>query len=837
MPGALGAAAANAYATSGSVRVDQQAYNWDGAPAPDPNTPPDGNLHVSIANGTTTAHGLIHINFSALPQNAQINDLNLVLTEDTSNVNDTASAQANQQPALEACVLTQPFTTSNTGAPYSCDKYPSVPADFDAAKGTWSMNLQALAATWDKIGNTGAAIVPVAESPNGAHQVPASTATWSITFIPSKTKASVDYSPGSASSSSFESAAGPAPAPALAGGVALAAPPPPVAVPPAPKTSTAAPSTQQGTSSQAPSGVVPLSKIETQKAWLAIAIALVLLAVLLVVGGAGLNLLRTGSLSLAGAGSALSAAWPQVATPAAVILMGAVLAGGFSGRLVTVAAPGSAIGAAGSGGTAAGGASGLPGSAGGAAGAGAAGSAGAAGATGAAGTAGAGGTTSSGGPLPVGVTPTTVRIGFFHSNNVNTINEANGIQGLNNVGNGDAQANAMVDWINKHGGIAGHRVQAVFVNEDASNTDPTYGQQLCTTMTEDEQVFAVIDGNNEDTKTLQCYAQHHTLNINTGLSLFSESQLRQWQPYVWVPEGPSLDRNLIETLSAISQRGFFTPPDAVTKIKPGFVFPNDPDTQNVVTNTVIPYLHQLGYSDSQFDQVSIDVSSGNTGAVLAQINNAALKFDTDSVNRVFFVNDSGAALFAFFARDADNEHYVPRYGLNSQDGLDATGYLVPEEQKVNSISVGYWPWADTSTVNSSGFPNGASESACYQIMNQHGIYSAEPKGKERDGEGMLTIEWTCDALWTLYYGAAQLGQNLSAANVSAAIQGLGNSFQQSDTYFGYTLFGPRHLDGVDYYRYIRFDPSCTTGYDGGTGSPPQGCFKYDGTATYKSPEV
>ncbi len=818
VPGALGLAAVGAAADSSTVKVDQQAYNWDASPAPDPNSG-DGDLHVAVANGgATVAHSLVHVDFSGLPSGAQIASLNLTLVEDSANANDQASTAADQTPGLKACVLTQPFTPQSTGASYDCSKYPTAAADFDAAHNTWTFDLEPLVRAWDQLGNTGAAIVPRILSPGGTgvSNVPSNDVNWSISLIPGKSTATALYSAAASASQ-----AGPAPTSVFTGGLAISAPPPPVTAPPAPKSAPPPAASSQ----QAPSAVgeVPVSRIQTQKVWLGVAAGLVLLALLLVAGGAALNLLRAGSLSLAGIGGALGTSWPQVATPAAVILLGAVLAGGFSGRLVTVAAPGS-VGAAANG---AAGTAGLPGTAGASGPSASAGSA-------AASVAAAG---SASGAAAGSVTATTVRIGFFHSSNVNTINEANGIQGLNNTGNDVAQANAMIDWINQHGGIAGHRAQAVFVSEDASNTDPTYSQQLCTTMTEDEQVFAVIDGNNEDTKTLQCYYEHHTLNINTGLSLFSQAQLQQWQPYVWVPEGPSLDRNMLEELNAVNQRGFFTPPDAVTKIRPGFVYPNDPNTQSVVNSLVIPYMHKLGFSDSQYDNVSIDTSSGNTGAVLAQINNAALKFDTDNVNRVFFVNDAGAALYAFFARDADNEHYVPRYGLSSQDGLDATGYLVPEDQKVNSIAVGYWPWADTSEVNSVGFPDGPSEALCYKIMNQHGVYSAESKGHERDGEGMLTIEWTCDALWLLYYGAANLGQDLTATNVSAGILRLGSRFQQSDTYDGYTYFAPRHLDGPDYYRYIKFDPNCTTGYDGGTGSPPQGCFKYDGTSTYRSPEV
>src|SRR5207302_3488542 len=129
----------------------------------------------------------------------------------------------------------------------------------------WTFNLQPLASTWDRLGNTGAAIVPRALPLNGqAAPAPSSAVNWSITLLPNQTKATVSYGPGGSSSS----ISGPAPAPAFAGGLSLAAPPPPVTAPPPPKTALPPAAAQPTTASRAPIGTVPLSKVVTQKVWL-----------------------------------------------------------------------------------------------------------------------------------------------------------------------------------------------------------------------------------------------------------------------------------------------------------------------------------------------------------------------------------------------------------------------------------------------------------------------------------------------------------------------------------------------------------------------------------------
>jgi hypothetical protein len=187
-------------------------------------------------------------------------------------------------------------------------------------------------------------------------------------------------------------------------------------------------------------------------------------------------------------------------------------------------------------------------------------------------------------------------------------------------------------------------------------------------------------------------------------------------------------------------------------------------------------------------------------------------------------------------RDAENLQYkTVTYGLQSQDGPDALAYLEPSAQLAHAIAVGYWPWADTSTANSDGFPGSPAEAQCFQIMNAAGIATPNPPG--RDGEATAGMTALCDGLFLLYQGAQGLGQNLSAATFSAAAERLGTSYQDAFGYAGNGDVGPGHHDAVDSYRMLHWDPGCSNGYDGGTGKGTQGCWKLDSRTSYRSPEV
>src|SRR5258708_14992222 len=99
-------------------------------------------------------------------------------------------------------------------------------------------------------------------------------------------------------------------------------------------------------------------------------------------------------------------------------------------------------------------------------------------------------------------------------------------------------------------------------------------------MTEADEVSAVVEGGALYTsKVPQCYVDHQTFYVNTGVTLLDQESLMQWSPYVWQPSSPNLDRSAIETLNGLSQKGFFTASGAGAGIRPGFLYSNDATTE------------------------------------------------------------------------------------------------------------------------------------------------------------------------------------------------------------------------------------------------------------------
>src|SRR2546423_1258149 len=109
----------------------------------------------------------------------------------------------------------------------------------------------------------------------------------------------------------------------------------------------------------------------------------------------------------------------------------------------------------------------------------------------------------SGGPLAPGVTADSINIGLLYTVNGGAANAAIGAKGITQ---GDQKANdqILIDDINAHGGVLGHKLVPVFHALDAtdpSTTDAKF-QAPCDDLTQDHKIFVSFSGGND--ALLQC---------------------------------------------------------------------------------------------------------------------------------------------------------------------------------------------------------------------------------------------------------------------------------------------------------------------------------------------
>jgi hypothetical protein len=790
--------AAGAEADGGRVSPQYQAYSAPGGQDPYAQSNPQ-DVHVSGYGGQPVVTGYIKLNLESLPSGSAIEGLLLKVVPNSSPQDNVNSAAA----AIEACPLSQPLASSgyqSNPPPSDCNQHVTGEPQAD---GSWQFELGPLAQHWAQGSNDGVALTAYGENSTPAGSV--SPSAWSVAFDHTKTAATVQFVPGQSSTSSFF-----APAPATVGGgsTSLALPPAPNNPAPAPAAAPPATSQQPATAQQA-AGPVIVMQPKAQRQWLWLTIALAGAAVLMVVVGAAQHAFRSGRLQL---GPAIAASRSQLATPVAVLALAAVFALGSTTQLVPTVVSGRAGLPGTAGGGALGGTNGVPGS--GAAAGGATGPAGVSGGT-AASASGAAASNTNGGQDGPGVTSTTVRIGFVYVVNGQAANQAFGIKAPS-TGNEQSEEQAMVDYVNHHGGIAGRQVQPVYVAYDNSKaeTDPTIGEEICHTMTEDYHVFAVVGGGGppDAASADACYAQAGTLNFELGVSGGADQAfLQRATPYIWLVEDATLDRTMTWEIAGLRSRGFFS---GGPSYKLGVVVAQDPINERIYKDVTLPGLQAAGVQNPEEFEVPHDTVSD----IANTMKQAVVHFQATGVTNVIFQgggNYGQGSYAVLFMLDAESQHYNPIYGFSTEDGFGQLANTVPQDQFNHALAVGWLPATDTNDAQYAPFPYTSGEKLCEGIMSASGNGSST----RANAAASLTI---CDGVLQVQQAARALtGQPLNAQLLGDQFMREGSSVFSSLLTRAY--YGAGRWDAPGGYRLLHAVLNCSGG---------NACFEFDNSNVY-----
>ena len=113
-----------------------------------------------------------------------------------------------------------------------------------------------------------------------------------------------------------------------------------------------------------------------------------------------------------------------------------------------------------------------------------------------------------------GVTDTTIKVGFI----TRKASTAAGGGGFKTPAQGDvnAQVNALVEYINKNGGLGGRKITSVLKEYDSSAASVQKENDYCTAFTQDEKVFAVVLLGQRELSSKTCYKDAKTLMLDAG---------------------------------------------------------------------------------------------------------------------------------------------------------------------------------------------------------------------------------------------------------------------------------------------------------------------------------
>lgn len=427
-------------------------------------------------------------------------------------------------------------------------------------------------------------------------------------------------------------------------------------------------------------------------------------------------------------------------------------------------------------------------------GAGGAGGTEAGGSSGGGGSAGASSLVSNAGSGP-GVTPTTIYVAGAYDPDAAAADSALGAANAN-PGNTKAEEEAVVSYINSHGGVDGRKLSIVWYQASVQNDSTTTDQQSCQTWTQDHKVFILAAGT---PIWDQCTANEHAVALDTGAITEETTQMNQRYPADIDLTGPTIDHSMSITINGLKRQGYFA-----RGAKIGMVTWDDPYFHYGIAAGAQPALARAGISPSSVpvQYITAPASYGDLGATSSSVQSAVLKFRTEGINHVILfdgptgVNSSGI-LFLEWMQQANSQMYYPKYGLNSTSGFTTLGSDVPSKELVGSIGVGWDPLLDESSTDYGKQNLDPQGQLCMRIM--------AAAGQSESGNNAVALQTAfCDEMFFLQKVLAGL-HPLNQRTAVDAINAVGN-YTPIET-FGVHVSASQH-DGLELIRNIAFVTSC-----------------------------
>jgi ABC-type branched-subunit amino acid transport system substrate-binding protein len=383
------------------------------------------------------------------------------------------------------------------------------------------------------------------------------------------------------------------------------------------------------------------------------------------------------------------------------------------------------------------------------------------------------------------VTSTTVKIGVFTAQGFGEAASAMGFS----IATGDqqAEAKAVIGYINSHGGLAGRKVVPVFYDQSvagASTSPDNEYARACSTWTEDERVYAVVSPVGTVSNSLyDCLSKKGVPVIAAG-DAQDTTFFTKYADFYYQPTDLNLRRILVNLADGLSSAGFFG-----TSPKIGILRADNSNEASAVKNGLEPALARHGLKLTVNFAVTPTASSSDYQA-------AVLRMRSEGVTHVLFGNLVSPLLFMVAA---DNQAYQPRYGLHSRNSPGALLQgSAPARQQKGAMGIGWQPMNDVDQAHDPGVLN-PRQKLCLDLMKQ--------SGQASNGRTALLLGlWMCDDLLFLQ-DAVRAAPTWSMPGLRAGAESLG-AFPSASTFRSRTGPGLLH-DGAAQYRLLAFNDSCS----------------------------
>jgi hypothetical protein len=405
-----------------------------------------------------------------------------------------------------------------------------------------------------------------------------------------------------------------------------------------------------------------------------------------------------------------------------------------------------------------------------------------------------------------GVTPTTISIGTGYEPDTNSADAAIGAA---NAGPGDikAETQAVINYINSHGGVAHRKLAPVWYAVRVQNSADTSSQQECSTWTQDNKVLVWNAGGNGNAILDECAARAHTVQLNSGAITQETTATNAKYPSDIDLEGLTIDRGMRYTIEGLHRQNYFT-----SGARLGIVTWDDPFYSYGIAHAAVPALAALGLHNVPVSYVASPGSYGDLAATSASVNSAVLRYRNRGIDHVIIFDGGtgiagGGILTLEWMQQAQSQHYHPKYGLNSAMGFNALASDLPQQQLQGSTGISWEPILDETADDFAATKQPPAGQLCEQIMTQ--------AGQTASASNARAIQFSiCNNLFFLKQILDSIKGPLNQQTIIAAINRVGTHYT-SLINFGINLTAARH-DAPYLVRNMSFVESCS-------------CYKFSGT--------
>jgi hypothetical protein len=332
--------------------------------------------------------------------------------------------------------------------------------------------------------------------------------------------------------------------------------------------------------------------------------------------------------------------------------------------------------------------------------------------------------------------------------------------------NTTSQAEAMISWLNAHGGLGGHKVEGVYVaglpNPTRSGTD----QLVCTSAFQSNHVYAYMETIGASETEPACFKEHKGIFLDNVINTINPSEYtKSYNPYLFSPLSMNIDDEMATIGHEVVANGWNNPSYKVAVLTALF-----PDSETAVNKVLLPYLkkHNVNVVDTEFlPGVEDPTTFANAQA---PANNAVLKLKSLGVDHIIVPLDGYyfEPVFAPKALAQGLNAIYAFFGTNPFQGVAFSSDPVKAIYQNGDLVVG----ASSDATFGTNPPVTPVETQCNQMYNSQGLAVPLPTPGATVGPAYTV----CDEILFLQ-AAFKHGATTNPTSFKAAVGQLGTSLQ------------------------------------------------------------